>query len=562
MKKKVGIGIQDFSRIREDNCFYVDKTYFIKEWWENEDKATIITRPRRFGKTLNMSMLEHFFSLQYAGRSDLFEGLSIWKEERYRKLQGTYPVINLSFANVKEITFKGASYRIRQILAHEYIKYYFLVNEDILSVDEKKYYKWMAGEMKEEDVSKALYHLSRYLYRYYGKKVIILLDEYDTPMLEAQSNGYLKELKMLIRNFYDFTFRKNPWVERGIMIGITKMDCKWMFVQSEHLQVVDIMSDKYETSFGFTEEEVFVALDRYDMGEEKEKVKYWYDGFIFGNCCSIYNPWCIANFLDERRYKLYWTETSTNSLVGRIFCEGSREIKISFSKLLQGEHIWRRINEYLLGGSIDNKEETIWGFLIASGYMKIVAKKDFNIYSKQETLCELSFVNLEVKRMFGYMVRKWFGYTGGDYEYFVRAMFADNVEDMNAYLERAILRIFNFFSTEREVRREESETFYYSLVLALMADLGKQYNFISYYECGFGRYDVVLEPKNNGEKAFILEFKIYEQETEEGLEDTVQAALMQIEGKQYEASLIEKGILAKDIRKYGFAFEGKRVLIR
>lgn len=562
MKKKVGIGIQDFSRIREDNCFYVDKTYFIKEWWENEDKATIITRPRRFGKTLNMSMLEHFFSLQYAGRSDLFEGLSIWKEERYRKLQGTYPVINLSFANVKEITFKGASYRIRQILAHEYIKYYFLVNEDILSVDEKKYYKWMAGEMKEEDVSKALYHLSRYLYRYYGKKVIILLDEYDTPMLEAQSNGYLKELKMLIRNFYDFTFRKNPWVERGIMIGITKMDCKWMFVQSEHLQVVDIMSDKYETSFGFTEEEVFVALDRYDMGEEKEKVKYWYDGFIFGNCCSIYNPWCIANFLDERRYKLYWAETSTNSLVGRIFCEGSREIKISFSKLLQGEHIWRRINEYLLGDSIDNKEETIWGFLIASGYMKIVAKKDFNIYSKQETLCELSFVNLEVKRMFGYMVRKWFGYTGGDYEYFVRAMFADNVEDMNAYLERAILRIFNFFSTEREVRREESETFYYSLVLALMADLGKQYNFISYYECGFGRYDVVLEPKNNGEKAFILEFKIYEQETEEGLEDTVQAALMQIEGKQYEASLIEKGILAKDIRKYGFAFEGKRVLIR
>ena len=562
MKKKVGIGIQDFSRIREDNCFYVDKTYFIKEWWENEDKATIITRPRRFGKTLNMSMLEHFFSLQYAGRSDLFEGLSIWKEERYRKLQGTYPVINLSFANVKEITFKGASYRIRQILAHEYIKYYFLVNEDILSVDEKKYYKWMAGEMKEEDVSKALYHLSRYLYRYYGKKVIILLDEYDTPMLEAQSNGYLKELKMLIRNFYDFTFRKNPWVERGIMIGITKMDCKWMFVQSEYLQVVDIMSDKYETSFGFTEEEVFVALDRYDMGEEKEKVKYWYDGFIFGNCCSIYNPWCIANFLDERRYKLYWAETSTNSLVGRIFCEGSREIKISFSKLLQGEHIWRRINEYLLGDSIDNKEETIWGFLIASGYMKIVAKKDFNIYSKQETLCELSFVNLEVKRMFGYMVRKWFGYTGGDYEYFVRAMFADNVEDMNAYLERAILRIFNFFSTEREVRREESETFYYSLVLALMADLGKQYNFISYYECGFGRYDVVLEPKNNGEKAFILEFKIYEQETEEGLEDTVQAALMQIEGKQYEASLIEKGILAKDIRKYGFAFEGKRVLIR
>ena len=266
MRKKVGIGIQDFSRIREDNCFYVDKTYFIKEWWESGDKATIITRPRRFGKTLNMSMLENFFSLQYAGRSDLFEGLFIWKEERYRKLQGTYPVINLSFANVKEVTLAGASHRIRQILAQEYIKYYFLVNEDIFSLDEKNSYKQMAGGMTEEDIPTALYKLSYYLYRYYDKKVIILLDEYDTPMLEAQASGYLKELKILIRNFYDFTFRKNPWIEQGIMIGITKMDCKWMFVQSEYLRVVDIMSDKYATSFGFTEEEVFVALDRYDLG--------------------------------------------------------------------------------------------------------------------------------------------------------------------------------------------------------------------------------------------------------------------------------------------------------
>ena len=466
----------------------------------------------------------------------------------------------MSFANVKEVTLAGASHRIRQILAQEYIKYYFLVNEDIFSLDEKNSYKQMAGGMTEEDIPTALYKLSYYLYRYYDKKVIILLDEYDTPMLEAQASGYLKELKILIRNFYDFTFRKNPWIEQGIMIGITKMDCKWMFVQSEYLRVVDIMSDKYATSFGFTEEEVFVALDRYDLGEEKEKVKYWYDGFIFGNYHNIYNPWCIANFLDERRYKLYWAETSTNSLVGKIFREGSREIKISFSKLLQGEHIWCRINEYILDSSLD-KEEAVWGLLVVSGYMKIVSGNNVMVGSKQETLYELSFANLEVKIMFSHMVRRWFGYTGGDYEYFVKAMFTDNVEDMNAYLERAILRIFNFFSMERTVKREESETFSYSLILALMVDLGNQYNFIPFYECGFGRYDVILEPKNNGEKAFILEFKSYEEEIEKGLDDTVRAALMQIEEKQYEASLIEKGILAKDIRKYGFAFEGKKVRI-
>lgn len=561
MKKKVGIGIQDFSKIRENQCFYVDKTYFIKEWWESGDKATIITRPRRFGKTLNMSMLEQFFSLQYAARNDLFEGLFIWNDENYRKLQGTYPVINLSFANVKEVTLKDAGYRIRQILEEKYIKNYYLMNEDIFSAEEKNYYKQMTGKMKEEDIPKALYYLSYYLYRYYDKKVIILLDEYDTPMLEAQENGYLKELKMLMGSFYDFTFRENPWMEQGIMIGITKVDCKSLFAQSNKLRIADIMCDKYATSFGFTEEEVFAALDRYDLEKEKEKVKQWYDGFVFGNYQSIYNPWCIAKFLDERRYKFYWAETSANSLIEKVFREGSRELKISLSKLLQGEHIWCHINESLFDGSLDDDENSIWRLLVVSGYMKITSKHIDIEDNMQEDLQELAFVNLEIKKMFEYMVWRWFNYARSDYEDFVKSMLKNKVEDMEAYLERAVLTIFDYFHKGEESIEDKTQRFYYSLVLALMMDLGNQYVFIPYYESGLGRYDVILEPKDVNEKAFILEFKTYDKETEEELEDTIQAAFEQIEEKQYTEMLIHKGILKEKIYKYAFAFVEKRVQI-
>ena len=559
MKKKVGIGIQDFSKIIENECFYIDKTYFIKEWWESGDKITIITRPRRFGKTLNMSMLEYFFSLQYEARSDLFEGLFIWKEKKYRKLQGTYPVISLSFANVKENTFEGASYRIRQILSEKYIKYYFLMKENIFSEDEKNYYKRMAGKMEEDDVPMALYHLSYYLYRYYGKKVIILLDEYDTPMLEARENGYVEELKTLMSNFFDFSFRKNFWMERGIMIGITKANYEPMFVQLNEVSIADIMSDQYALSFGFTEEEVFEALDRYDLGEEKEKVKQWYDGFIFGNHQSIYNPWCIAMFLDERRYRLYWAETSTNGLIEKVFRQGSCELKISLGKLLQGEHIWCHINENLLDGRLDDNEDSIWRLLVVSGYMKIVSKKIDMVCSRQKGLYELTFVNLEIRKMFSYMVRKWFNYVRSDYEDFVKSMLNHKVDDMNAYLERAVLNVFDYFDNGKGTIEDRTQRFYYSLAMALMMDLNNQYNFISYYEYGIEEYDVILEPKNSGDKAYILGFKAYEGKNEEALEDAAQMVFERIEEKQYAKMLYKKGILKEKIFKYAFVFNGKKV---
>ncbi len=267
MAKTVGIGIQSFGEIIEGNYFYIDKTSFIKEWWESGDSVTLITRPRRFGKTLNMSMLEQFFSVEYKDRGELFEGLSIWKEEKYRELQGTYPVIYLSFARVKESGYIETREKICQILRNLYIKYSFLKESDVLIEADKAFFdRILAMEISDSDATSALYQLSDYLQRYYGKKVIILLDEYDTPMQEAYVQGFWDELVAFTRSLFNSTFKTNPYMARGIMTGITRVSKESIFSDLNNLEVVTTTSDKYETSFGFTQEEAFTALTVQKMG--------------------------------------------------------------------------------------------------------------------------------------------------------------------------------------------------------------------------------------------------------------------------------------------------------
>ena len=292
MGRTVGIGVQVFSELRENNLFYVDKTMFIKEWWESGDSVTLINRPRRFGKTINMSMLEQFFSVDYAGRSDLFEELSIWKEEKYRNLQGTYPVISLSFAGVKETNYATTKEKICQILTDLYVKYAFLKDTSVMKETEKLYFdRVLSGNMSASDISLTLHRLADYMKRYYGKKVIILLDEYDTPMQEAYIHGFWEELVGFTRTLFNSTFKTNPHIARGVMTGITRVSKESMFSDLNNLEVVTTTSNKYATVFGFTEDEVFMALDECGLGSEKEEVKQWYDGFVFGDYTDIYNPW-------------------------------------------------------------------------------------------------------------------------------------------------------------------------------------------------------------------------------------------------------------------------------
>lgn len=563
MARTVGIGIQDFEKMITNECFYVDKTDFIREWWESKDDVTLITRPRRFGKTLNMSMMEKFFSLDYAGRGELFEGLSIWENEKYRILQGTYPVLSLSFANIKENNYQDARKKICQLLAELYTDHEFLLDSEALGEGDKEFFRRITVEMDDVDAAMAIHYMSKFLYLHYGKKVIILLDEYDTPMQEAYVGGFWSEMVSFIRNMFNAAFKTNPWLERGIMTGITRVSKESIFSDLNNLEVVTTTSDKYATVFGFTEEEVFHALDVCNMSAEKEQVKLWYDGFIFGSHKDIYNPWSILNVLDKKKYQTYWANTSSNGLVGKLIREGRRSIKEKFEDLLNGKNLVSSIDEQIVYNQLNGNEKAIWSLLLASGYLKVLSYESYrDIPEGAEPKYELALTNLEVKMMFQNMVRDWFSPAAEDYNDFVKAMLVDDVDAMNEYMNQVVLSTFSCFDTGNGRIENEPERFYHGFVLGLMVDLQNRFIITSNRESGFGRYDVMLEPRNPREdNAIILEFKAFNKRRENCLEDTVQAALEQIGKKQYAAQLIARGIDQERIREYGFAFKGKTVLI-
>jgi len=455
MARTVSIGTQDFEKMIQRNCFYVDKTGFIKEWWESEDEVTLITRPRRFGKTLNMSMLNCFFSNKYADRGELFEKLEIWKDEKYCEIQGTYPVIFLSFAGVKGNTFELSKKQIYDKIIELYESNRFLLKSDCMSDTEKARYISFLEKPLEEDVSFKLNELSNYLSRYYGKKVIILLDEYDTPMQEAYVNGYWEELVAFTRSLFNSTFKTNPYLERAIMTGITRVSKESIFSDLNNLKVITVTNEEYSKCFGFTEKEVFDALDEQGISGEKEKVKLWYDGFTFGKSKDIYNPWSIINFLDEKNYKTYWADSSSNGLINSLVQKGSSNIKMMVEELING-----------------------------------------------------STINVPID--------------------------------------------------------EQSSLFFHGFVLGLMVDQSENYIITSNRESGFGRYDIMLEPKDKQSQKYpgiVIEFKVINPRKENSLEETVEAALKQIEDRNYDTELINRGVNKENIHHYGFAFKSKEVLI-
>ena len=559
MKQTVSIGAQDFAYIRENNCFFVDKTNFIKEWWENKDAVTLITRPRRFGKTLNLNMLECFFSLEYAKRDDLFEGLSVWEEEQYRQLQGTYPVLFLSFANIKGNTYKAAREGIIQVIVRLYGKYDFLRREDFMARQDLEYFDSVSSEMSDTVAALALSSLSDYLSRYYGKKVLIFLDEYDTPLQEAYVNGFWQELVDFMRGIFNAAFKTNPYMERGLLTGITRVSRESIFSDLNNLTVVTTTSEKYCTQFGFTEKEVFDALEAYGLTAQKEKVKYWYDGFSFGQRKDLYNPWSITCFLEERKYKPYWVNTSSNKMIAQLIQRGTPEIKTMMEDLLEGKELVTEIDEEIIFEQLGKKKNAIWSLLLASGYLKVN-----QIYEDEKTdrfVYHLTITNREVRMMFEDMIRDWFSEEDVPYNEFIKAMLSGDVKAMNRYMNTVSLATFSYFDTAKNSFAENApERFYHGFVLGLVVELMGRYKVNSNRESGYGRYDVMLEPLNSEDPAFILEFKAQDSD-EKDLEKTVESALNQIKDKKYESELIARGIEKERIRCYGFAFQGKRVLI-
>ena len=560
--KKIAIGKQSFEDIRKKDCFYIDKTDFIKDWWESVDDVTLITRPRRFGKTLNMDMLKCFFSNQYEGRKELFEGLGIWKDEEYRKLQGTYPVIFLSFADIKGNTFEMARQQICIKILDLYEENEYLLEGDILGESEKAFYKSVSMDMSDAIISTSLNKLCVFMYKYYGKKVIIILDEYDTPMQEAYMNGYWDELVALTRSLFNSTFKTNPYLERGIMTGITRVSKESIFSDLNNLKVVTTTSREYATSFGFTEKEVFDALDEVNMSNEKAAVKEWYDGFTFGDVKDIYNPWSIINYLQTGKIDSYWTDSSSNGIVNKLIKTGTPDVKEAMAVLISGGVIEKKIDEQIVFDQLDKNEDAIWSLLLASGYLCIESYKEVGRLKRK--IYGLKLTNLEVERMFEVMIEQWFGEEKFNYNNFVKSLLNGDIESMNEYMNRVTRGVISYFDTGKTPSDEEPERFYHGLVLGLMVDQVDNYILSSNRESGFGRYDIMLEPiDKNNEKypGIVIEFKVFNQKKEDTLEETVKNALRQIDEKNYDAELIKRGVKEENIQHYGFAFRGKEVLI-
>ena len=565
MAKVISIGNQSFESMRERDNFYVDKTSFIKEWWENEDIVTLITRPRRFGKTLNMNMLECFFSNKYKDRGDLFEGLDIWKEEKYCKLQGTYPVIFLSFADVKQNNYEETIQKIKKIIFDIYQKYDFLKDWEGLTDKEKTAFRNIDCVMSDIVAQGAIKDLSDYLSRYYGKKVIILLDEYDTPMQEAYVSGYWKELVAFTRSLFNATFKTNPYLERAIMTGITRVSKESIFSDLNNLVVVTTTSNQYETAFGFTEEEVFNALDEQGLSEKKQEVKSWYDGFTFGDSRDIYNPWSIINYLKYKKFTTYWADSSSNGLINNLIQKGSPYIKTMLETLIRGEKINVIIDEQIVFSELDYSEDAVWSLMLASGYLKVISSEELNLIRESENEYELAITNREILFMFRKMILRWFTPAKRETNEFIKALINGDVESMNAYMNDVALQTFSSFdSGKKESDKRAPENFYHGFVLGLMVDQTENYIITSNRESGYGRYDIMLEPidkSNENLPCIVIEFKVINPKKEKTLEETVEAALKQIEDKGYDAELIKRGVKRENIHHYGFAFRGKNVLI-
>ena len=565
MAKVVGIGKQRFDKIVENNCFYIDKTMFIKDWWENQDDVTLITRPRRFGKTLNMDMVKCFFSVDYKNRGDLFEKFDIWKEEKYRKLQGTYPVIFLSFAEIKQNNYNDAVEKIKRIICDTCQQFDFLKEWDGLTEIEKKNINNISYDMSDVMTQDLLKNMSNYLSRYYKKNVIILLDEYDTPMQEAYINGYWEELANFTRSLFNATFKTNPYLERAIMTGITRVSKESIFSDLNNLVVVTTTSNRYETSFGFKEEEVFTALDEHGFSDKKEEVKRWYDGFSFGNKKDIYNPWSIINFLKTGEFAAYWADSSSNGLINSLVQKGSPYIKIMMETLLQGGKIETTIDEQVVFSELDYSEDAVWSLMLASGYLKVISAEPLLGNRRKARRYNLALTNLEIQFMFENMILRWFSPAKMETNEFVKALINGDVEAMNNYMNDVALKTFSSFDTGKHMSEKKApENFFHGFVLGLMVDQTEHYITNSNRESGYGRYDIMLEPvdKNNAEyPAIIIEFKVINKHKEDSLEETVQAALKQIEEKKYDIELIKRGVKKENIRHYGFAFRGREILI-
>lgn len=559
LSNHVPIGVQDYETLITKNLFYIDKTRFIEDWWNNNDSVTLITRPRRFGKTLNLSMINCFFSTHYQDRSDLFDKFEVWQNDSMHPLQGVFPTIFISLGGIKE---SSASDQLIA-LGHQICQAFSdnrSIMEQLPETEQMEYQKYLDMFHYTNDmIFNGINVLCRFLHLAYGKKVIILIDEYDTPMLEAWTSGTWQGCAQNMRLFFNKTLKTNPYIEKALLTGITRISKESFFSDLNHLSVCSMTSAKYDYAFGFTSEEVKLAMKRQNL-TNFEEVKSWYDGFSIGQNTDIYNPWSVINFLSSKEIKPYWVNSSSNKLINTFFKEGNLEVKKSLEDLINGKSIFTPMKEETPFDQITTSPSALWSLLFSSGYLKIV-----NIINEDKpsinapVIYELTITNKEVQLMLIDFIRDWFdlmdssGYGG-----FIHALLSNDVDYMQEYLEKTIQSTFSYF----DVSGKEPERFYHGFILGMMVNLQDRFIITSNRESGLGRYDLVLVPRNpQVDHAIIMEFKVHRPRKEADLVESAKNALQQIHAKNYDSNILDHGIPAEKIYKYGIAFKGKEVWI-
>ena len=556
MPRTVAIGVQSFAELRERGYFLVDKTSFIADWWHSADQVTVIHRPRRFGKTLNMDMVECFFSNKYASRAALFGGLDVWNDAGLRREQGTWPVVSLSFSVAKGASAEAVVRRMCEQIARAWRQHRDDIDADSLGDQERDLLEGRTPFVDPMVAPNSLARLCELLEKSTGKRCIVLLDEYDTPLHEAWVGGFWHEVSEFVRAFFNSSFKSNPSMERALLTGLTRVARESIFSDLNNPKVVSATSPEYATSFGFTQDEVFAAMEEFGLCE-RDQVKDWYDGFTFGGMPDIYNPWSITNYLDSGRFAPYWANTSGNALISKIVREGDADLKSDFEVLLSGGSVEKRFDEQVSFDELGRRPGAVWGLLVAGGYLRIEAAGPAHADGST-----LKITNHEVALSFDGMVRGWFDVVSSRYNAFVRALLAGDLDAMNVYMNDVALDTFSTFDTGKRASGLEPERFYHGFVLGLLVELRGRYLIRSNRESGFGRYDVLLEPVDpKADDGIVLEFKVHNPRKEATLEDTVSAAKQQIADKRYANELEAKGLAPERIHAYGFAFEGKRVLI-
>jgi hypothetical protein len=554
MKKlRIGLGNSDFENLLEENCIFVDKTLLIRDIADDTNKILLFPRPRRFGKTSNLSMLRYFFEKRPDGKNKqaLFHHLNIWAAgEHYQQEQGNYPVIFLSLKEVKSLNYESALAQLANIFASLYAYHAYLLNSSLLSEEDKIYFHAILGLTATADqLTDTLRRLSVWLYHFHQKKVIVLLDEYDSPIQAAYFNEYFNEIISFMRTFLGSVFKDNEYLKKGVLTGILRVSKENLFSDLNNVEVYSLLRNDYAQYFGFTQEEVNDLLDLAEIPQEREKVKEWYNGFQFGKV-EIYNPWSVLCFLKQEGYYFpHWVNTAHHGLVQETLAQSDAQVKSDFELLLAGQTIRKTIDEYVILQDINQTQERLWSFLLFTGYLKVVNKTP----QGDQYLCELSVPNKEISVLYHRLIRSWFPtiMPGSTYQSLLKSLVTGDVNLFQELLEETLANSLSYF----DVKGKNPEAFYHALVLGLLVSLQETHQIQSNRESGYGRYDIMIIPKDKAQLGIVIEFKSVKNEEE--LTSGVNIALDQVQKKHYRQALESQGI--HRILEMGIAFHGKQL---